>query len=242
MQGRVVLITGASSAIGEAAARLLAARGCSLAIGARRIDRLEALAGEIGAAGGKALPLELDVTSRESMDRFVAEALARFGRVDGLVNNAGLMILGPLADGKVDDWDRMIDVNLKGVLNGIAAALPHMHAQGSGHMILLGSTSGHAVSPLGGVYSATKFAIRAIADSLRKEGGTAIRTTLISPGATQTEIVDHVGHEEMTKGLLSIRPMALTAMVVAEAIAYAMEQPPEVDVSEILLRPIFQKD
>jgi NADP-dependent 3-hydroxy acid dehydrogenase YdfG len=117
-----------------------------------------------------------------------------------------------------------------------------MHAQGSGHMILLGSTSGHAVSPLGGVYSATKFAIRAIADSLHKEGGTAIRTTLISPGATQTEIVDHVGHEEMTKGLLSIRPMALTAMAVAEAIAYAMEQPPEVDVSEILLRPIFQKD
>jgi len=152
MQDKIVVITGKSSGIGEATARLLAGRGCKLVLGARRMDRLAALAGEINGSGGSAVAVELDVTSRESMGLFVQQALDRFGRIDVLVNNAGLMILGPLSDGQLDDWDHMLDVNVRGVLHGIAAALPHMLEQESGHMILIGSTSGHNVSPLGGVY------------------------------------------------------------------------------------------
>ena len=241
-QDKIVVITGASSGIGEAAARLLADRGCTVVLGARRMDRLAALADEINDAGGTAVAVELDVTSRESMDRFIGEALDRFGRIDVLVNNAGLMILGPLCDGEVEAWDHMIDVNLRGVLHGIAAALPHMLARESGHMILIGSTSGHRVSPMGGIYCATKFALRAIADTLRMEGGANVRSTLISPSATQTEIVDHVGHAQMEQALRAIRPQALEAGAVARAIAYAIEQPPEVDVSEILIRPTSLKD
>jgi len=242
MQGKVVAITGASSGIGEASARVLASRGCKLVLGARRMQRLSDIAGEINEAGGTAVAMELDVAGRDSMNRFVGAAIERFGRIDVLVNNAGLMILGPLAEARIDDWDHMIDVNLRGVLHGIAAAMPPMLDQGSGHIVLVGSTSGHRVSRMGGVYSATKFAIRAIADTIRIEGGDSIRSTLISPSATQTEIVDHVGHQAMQQALLSIRPKALTAETVANAIAYAIAQPPEVDVSEIVIRPAALKD
>ncbi|HEX8057803.1 MAG TPA: SDR family oxidoreductase [Novosphingobium sp.] len=242
MPEKVVAITGASSGIGEATARLLAAEGAKLVLGARRTDRLTGIANEIGAAGGGALGIELDVTRRDSMDAFVSEAVERFGRIDVFVHNAGVMMLGPWADLRRDDWDRMFDVNVKGVLNGIASALPHMLAQRSGHMILIGSTAGHHAVPLGGAYSATKFALRAIADSLRAEGGSSLRTTLISPSATRTEIVENVDHPIMREALVSRRDLMLSADDVARAIAYAIAQPPHVDVSEITVRPMSLKD
>ncbi|MBV1691655.1 SDR family oxidoreductase [Novosphingobium sp. G106] len=242
MSGKVVVITGASSGIGEAAARLLAKDGARLVLGARRTDRLTGLANEIVAAGGEALAVMLDVTARDSMDDFVGRAIERFGRIDVFVHNAGLMMLGPWAELRRDEWDRMFDVNVRGVLNGIASALPHMLDQQSGHMILIGSTAGHHVVPLGGAYSATKFALRAIADSLRAEGGTAIRATLISPSATRTEIVENVDHPIMREALLSRRDLMLSADDVARAIAYAIAQPAHVDVSEIIVRPTSLKD
>lgn len=242
MPKKVVAITGASSGIGEAAARLLAADGARLVLGARRTDRLTGLANEIAAAGGEALAVGLDVTRRDSMDAFVGEAIARFGPIDVFVHNAGVMMLGPWADLRRDEWDRMFDVNVKGVLNGIAAVLPHMLAQRSGHMILIGSTAGHHAVPLGGAYSATKFALRAIADSLRAEAGSALRTTLISPSATRTEIVGNVDHPIMRDALVSRRDLMLSAEDVARTIAYAIAQPSHVDVSEITVRPISLKD
>jgi NADP-dependent 3-hydroxy acid dehydrogenase YdfG len=240
--GKVVAITGASSGIGEAAARRLAADGARLVIGARRTDRLSRIAEEIESEGGTCLAAELDVTSRGSMDAFVQQALAAHGRIDVLVANAGVMLAAPLAEGRRDEWDRMIDLNIKGVLNGIAAALPPMMAQGSGHVILIGSNVGYRVPPMGGVYAATKFAVRAIAESLRVEGGKAIRSTLIAPGATRTEIVEHVEFPPIKQALLALRSEMLPAEAVAAAVAYAIDQPHEVDVSEILIRPIAMKD
>jgi NADP-dependent 3-hydroxy acid dehydrogenase YdfG len=220
----------------------LAKTGARLVLGARRTDKLSAIASEIDAAGGAAIATQLDVTSRASMNAFVDLARKRFGRIDVLVNNAGVMMLAPLAEVRYDDWERMIDVNLRGVLNGIAAALPHMLAQGSGHIVMIGSTSGRRVAPMGGVYAATKFAVRAIAESVRIEGGSAVRSTLISAGATQTELVDGVDHPMIREALLARRNDMLTADAVARAVAYAIEQPREVDVSEILVRPLKLKE
>lgn len=242
MANKVIAITGASSGIGEAAARLLARGGATVLIGARRVDRLARIASDIEAEGGTCLPVELDVTSRDSMDAFVRRAVEDCGRIDVMVHNAGVMIAAPLAEARRDDWDRMIDLNIKGVLNGIGAALPVMKAQGAGHMVLIGSNVGYRVPPMGGVYSATKFAIRAIAESLRVEGGKEIRSTLIAPGATQTEIVEHAGHPAIQGALRSLRPDMLAPEAVAAAIAYAVDQPHEIDVSEIIVRPISMKD
>lgn len=242
MSGKVIAITGASSGIGEAAARLLAGSGAKLVLGARRLERLEALAAEIRSQGGEAIPVQLDVADRAAMQAFVGVARERFGRIDVLVNNAGLMKLSPLAEAKQDDWDRMIDVNLRGALNGIAAALPHMMAQQSGHIIMVGSTSGHRVAPMNGVYAATKFAIRALAESIRLEGGSAVRSTLISPGATRTELVENVDHPMIREALKSRIADTLPVDSIARAIAYAIEQPHEVDVSEVLVRPLRIKD
>mgnify|MGYP003676908484 CR=1 FL=1 len=241
MTEKVIAITGASSGIGEATARLLSASGHRLVLGARRMDKLAAIAQSIEAQGGIAIPHELDVTNRESTKTFVDFAVSRFGRIDVLVNNAGVMYLAPLSDLRVDEWDRMIDVNIKGMLNGAAAALPHMQAQQRGHLVTVGSVAAYRVGPMNGVYAATKFAVRALAESFRVEGGTTIRSTLISPGAVATELFDKILHpqiQEMAKAKLD---EALSPEAIARAIVFAIEQPDNVDVSEILVRPMTNK-
>ena len=241
MNDKVIAITGASSGIGEASARLLARSGAKLVLGARRLEQLKAIAVDIEAQGGQAVAVELDVTSRDSMGAFVETAHSRFGRIDVLVNNAGVMLLAPLADLRTSEWERMIDVNVRGVLNGIAAALPHMLAQGRGHVVMVGSIAGHQVMPMNGVYAATKHAVRAIAESLRLEGGSAIRSTLISPGAVQTELFDNILHPQIQAMAKSRIDAALPVDSIARAIAYALEQPDDVDVNEIIVRPMVHK-
>jgi NADP-dependent 3-hydroxy acid dehydrogenase YdfG len=190
VRGKVVAITGASSGIGEAVARHLAARGAKVVMGARRVDRLAALADELKRAGGEAEPLALDVTKRADFGDFAKRAVDRFGRLDVLVNNAGLMPLSLFDELKVDEWDRMIDVNIRGVLHGIAAALPIFRAADSGHFVNVSSISGLQVAPTTGVYSGTKFAVRAISEGLRQEAGSKIRVTTICPGPVKT------GHQQ----------------------------------------------
>jgi NADP-dependent 3-hydroxy acid dehydrogenase YdfG len=241
MSNKVIAITGASSGIGAAAARLLAKSGAQLVLGARRQDKLAAVVREIESEGGAAIAVELDVTSAESMNAFIETARSRFGRIDVLVNNAGVMLLAPLADLRVAEWNRMIDVNIKGVLNGVAAALPHMKAQEGGHVVIVGSIAGIQVMPMSGVYAATKHAVRAIAESIRIEGGTAIRSTLIQPGATQTELFDNIEHDgirQVTQGRFNL---ALPVDAIARAIVYAVEQPDGVDVNEVTVRPMADK-
>lgn len=236
VQNKVVLVTGASSGIGEAIARDLAAAGAKVAIGARRVERLEALKAEIEAAGGEALAVGLDVTSRESVNAFVDAARERFGRVDVIVNNAGLMPLSPLAALKVDEWDQMIDVNVKGVLYGIAAALPVMEAQGYGQIINIASTAGHQILPSGAVYCATKFAVRAISEGLRMETD-KVRVTVVSPGATASELAHTITHEQTAAFVEEYRKQILPAEAIARAVRFAIEQPAEVDVNEVIVRP-----
>jgi NADP-dependent 3-hydroxy acid dehydrogenase YdfG len=185
--------------------------------------------------------VDLDVTSRDSMESFVETARSRFGRIDVMVNNAGVMLLAPLADLRIDEWDRMIDVNIRGVLHGAAAVLPRMLAQGSGHIVTVGSIAGHQVMPMNGVYAATKFAVRAIAESLRIEGGTAVRSTLISPGAVATELFDKILHPQIQQMAKARIGGALPVDSVARAIAFAIEQPDDVDVNEIIVRPLANK-
>ena len=192
IKGKVVAITGASSGIGEAAGRLLAAAGAKVVLGARRADRLEAIAGDIRKNKGEVEVAAIDVSKREDLVHFVEKAQDRFGRLDVLVNNAGLMPLSPLDDLRVDEWDRMIDVNIKGVLYGIAAALPVFQKQESGHFINISSVAGHRVTPTAAVYSGTKFAVRAISEGLRQEVGDKIRVTIISPGAVESELAETI--------------------------------------------------
>lgn len=236
LQGKVVAITGASSGIGEAAARYLAAAGACVVLGARRTDRLETLAGEIRAAGGTASFKALDVTDLANMQAFVAHAVSEFGRLDVIVNNAGVMPLSPLSAIKVDEWNRMIDVNIRGVLNGIAASLPVMNEQGNGQIVNLSSIGGHAVSPTAAVYCATKFAVRAISDGLRQETD-RIRVSVVSPGVTESELADSISDETARGAMRDFRRIAIPATAIARAIAYAIEQPSDVDVSEIIVRP-----
>ena len=233
---KVVLVTGASSGIGEATARLLAARGAKVVLGARRTDRLERIVGELRAAGAAAEHRALDVTSLDDMSAFVAFARERFGRVDVIVNNAGLMPLSPLEALKVDEWNRMIDVNIRGVLHGIAAGLPLMKAQGTGHFVNISSIGGHHVFPTSAVYCATKFAVNAISEGLRQES-TAIRVTVISPGVTESELASTITHPGAADAMKDFRAVAIPADAVARAILYAVEQPASVDVSEIIIRP-----
>ncbi|SHJ01329.1 NADP-dependent 3-hydroxy acid dehydrogenase YdfG [Roseomonas rosea] len=234
--GKTVLITGASSGIGEATARVLAARGARLVLGARRTDRLAALVAEIEAGGGQARHRALDVTSAQDMQNFVDFAEAEFGRVDVLVNNAGLMPLSPLNARKIDEWNRMIDVNIRGVLHGIAAVLPRMEGQGAGHVINVASIGAHAVSPTAAVYCATKFAVWAISDGLRQETD-RIRVTVISPGVTTSELADTITDDTARAAMTSFRAKAIPAEAIGRAIAYAIAQPDDVDVSEIIVRP-----
>ena len=233
---KVVLVTGASSGIGEATARELAAAGAKVALGARRVERLETLKAEIEAAGGTALALGLDVTSRESVQAFVDAARERFGRVDVIVNNAGVMPLSPLAALKVDEWDQMIDVNIRGVLHGIAAALPRMEAQGSGQIINIASTAGHQILATAAVYCATKFAVRVISEALRQETD-KVRVTVVSPGVTVSELAHTITHEDTAAFIDEYRKTAIPAEAIARAVRFAIEQPAEVDVNEIIVRP-----
>lgn len=236
IQGKVVAITGASSGIGEAAARVLAAAGAHVVIGARRTERLERLAGEIAGQGGSVRARRLDVTDRAQVQAFADHARAEFGRLDVIVNNAGVMPLSALEELKVDEWDRMVDVNIKGVLYGIAAALPIMQAQGSGQIVNLSSIGGHAVSPTAAVYCATKFAVRAISDGLRQETD-KIRVTVISPGTTASELADTITDPASRELMKEWRSITISAEAVANAILYAVSQPEDVDVSEIVIRP-----
>ncbi|WP_437312813.1 SDR family oxidoreductase [Sorangium sp. So ce385] len=236
IEGKVVVITGASSGIGEAAARLLARRGARVVVGARRTDRLEKLASAIRAEGGTVELRALDVTRRQDVADFVEFARAKFGRVDVIVNNAGVMPLSPLSSLKIEEWDRMIDVNIRGVLHGIAAGLPIMKAQGHGHFVNVSSIGGHMVVPTAAVYCATKFAVWAISDGLRQES-TDLRVTVISPGVTESELAETITDDSARQAMKEFRKTAISADAVARAIAFAIEQPDDVDVSEIVVRP-----
>ena len=242
IEGKVVVITGASSGLGESTARHLAQRGASVVLGARRLDRINALAAELTASGHPALAVQTDVTDRAQVQRLVNAAIARFGRIDVMINNAGLMPHSPLERLKVDDWDRMIDVNLKGVLYGIAAALPPMQAQKSGHIINVSSVAGHKVRPGGAVYSATKHAVRALSEGLRQEVKPYnIRTTVISPGAVDTELPNSITEPDVAANMRKVYEVAVPADAFARAVAYAMSQPDDIDINEILFRPTKQE-
>ncbi|RKI44905.1 SDR family oxidoreductase [Corallococcus sp. AB004] len=237
MKGKVVAITGASSGIGEATARLLASQGAKVVLGARRTDRLETLTGELRSKGGEARYKALDVTKREDVEGFVAFTLKEFGRLDVLINNAGVMPLSRLEELKLDEWNRMIDVNIRGVLHGIAAGLPVMKRQKAGQFINLSSIGGHAVSPTAAVYCATKFAVMAISEGLRQEVGADIRVTVISPGVTASELADSISDPASREYMREFRKDAIPADAIARAISYAISQPADVDVSEIIIRP-----
>ncbi len=240
--GKVVVITGASSGLGEATARLLARQGATVALAARRADRIDALATEISESGGNALAVKTDVSDREQVKALVDTVVEKFGKIDVMLNNAGLMPLAPLEELRTDEWDRMIDVNLKGVLNGIAAALPHMKEQKSGHFINVSSVYGHKLGPDATVYCATKFAVRALSEGLRQEVKPYnIRTTVISPGAVATELLEHIGNETIqaqTKEFVG--QIAVPADTFARMVAFAINEPANVDVNEILFRPTAQ--
>lgn len=239
IEGKVVVITGASSGLGAATARHLSANGAIVVLAARRADRIEALANELG---GKALAVATDVTDRQQVKQLVDKAVEAYGRIDVMLNNAGLMPLAPLEKLKTDEWDQMIDVNFKGVLNGIAAALPYMKEQKSGHFINVSSVYGHKLGPDATVYCATKFAVRALSEGLRQEVKPYnIRTTVISPGAVATELLEHISDREVqaqTKDFVS--KIAVPAETFARMVAFAINEPEDVDVNEILFRPTAQ--
>lgn len=241
IRDKVVVITGASSGLGEAAARLLAREGAKLVLGARRLDRLQALAGALSL--GEGAILQTDVTDVGQVRHLVDHAVETHGRVDVMINNAGLMPHSPLERGKVEDWDRMIDVNIKGVLYGIAAALPHMKTQKSGHIINVSSVAGHKVGPGGAVYAATKHAVRIISEGLRQEVKPYnVRTTIISPGAVATELPDSVTEPDVAEGVRALYDrVAIPADSFARTVVFAMSQPDEVDINEILFRPTAQE-
>jgi len=241
--GKVVVITGASSGLGEAAARHLAREGASVVLGARRADRIDALAGELARDGGRALAVATDVTDVAQVKRLVDAAVATCGRIDVIINNAGLMPQSPLERLKIDEWDRMIDVNIKGVLYGIAAALPHMKRQKAGHIINVSSVAGHKVRAGGAVYAATKHAVLALSEGLRQEVKPYnIRTTVISPGAVATELPDRISEPDVAADFHKFyEAFAIPADSFARAVAFAIAQPEEVDINEILYRPTRQE-
>jgi len=241
IEGKVVVITGASSGIGEATALLLAERGAKLVLGARREDRLEALADRIAKAGGSAVYASTDVKRRDDLSNLVKLAGDRYGKLDVLVNNAGIGPISPLDELRVKDWEEMIDINIKGVLYGIAAALPVFRKQGFGHFVNTASTAGIIVKPNMAVYAGTKFAVRAITEGLRQEAGDKLRVTIISPGFVRTDFADSMTNAEMKTQILdTMDKMAISPDAIARAIAFAIDQPAEVDVNEIIIRPTAQ--
>lgn len=239
---KVIVITGASSGLGEATAKHLAQKGAIVVLGARRADKLEAIVNDIKLKGGTATYLVTDVTSKVQVQALVDIAVTTYGKIDVLINNAGIMPIAPMAEVRTDEWDSMIDINIKGVLYGIAAALPIFQKQESGHFINLGSVAGIKVfSPGGTVYSGTKYAVRAISEGLRHEVGRNIRTTTIEPGAVDSELKHSTNHQESSKNVNEFYKMAIPAESVARAIAFAIEQPADVDINEIVMRPTVQE-
>ena len=243
IKNKVVVITGASSGMGAAAARHLAAEGASVVLGARRSDRIDAIAAEITKAGGNAIAVATDVTKRDDLKTLVDAAVKTFGRIDVLINNAGVMPLSPLDRLKIDEWDQMIDVNLKGVLYGIAAALPHMIERKSGHIINLSSVAGHKIFAGSTVYSATKTGVRIISDGLRQEVAPHnIRVTIISPGAVKTELLDHISEADVQKANQDyVGRVGVPAETFARLVAFAINEPEDVGINEILFRPTTQE-
>jgi len=229
---KIILLTGASSGIGEATARRLVAEGHQLIIGARRVARLEALREELGNIDC----LAIDVTLADDLQKMAQFALSRYGRIDVLINNAGVMPLSPMAALKVDEWRQTIDVNIHGVLNGIAAVLPIMQQQATGQIISVASIGAHAVYPRAAVYCASKFAVRAISEGLRQESEN-LRVTVVSPGVVESELADHITDESAKEAMQEFRRVALPADAIARAISWAIAQPDDVDVSEIIVRP-----
>ena len=241
--GKVVAVTGASSGIGEATVRLLASRGASVVLGARRVAQIENIAAEVRGRGGAAIACATDVTRREDLERLVDSAVQEFGRLDVLVNNAGISKIGPMSNIDVDGWSAMIDVNVKGVLHGIAAALPVFQRQGSGHFVTTVSTAGLMVVPDMAVYAATKNAVRTLLEGLRQESTDGVvRTTAISPGFVRTELdssIDDVAVRERIRR--SMDDFGLSPDAVAEAVAFAVEQARGVEIGEMTVRPTVQK-
>jgi NADP-dependent 3-hydroxy acid dehydrogenase YdfG len=242
IEGKIVVITGASSGLGEAAARMLSAEGATVILGARRSDRIQTVAKELEEKGAKALALRTDVTIADQVKKLVDSAVEKYGRVDVIINNAGLMPLSPLERLKIEDWDKMIDVNIKGVLYGIAAVLPFMKDQKAGHIINVSSVAGHKVNPGGAVYSATKTAVRVISEGLRQEVKPYnIRTTVISPGAVATELPSSATEPDVAAGVNKFYDdVAISSDSFARAVVFAMSQPDDMDVNEILFRPTKQ--
>jgi NADP-dependent 3-hydroxy acid dehydrogenase YdfG len=242
ISGKVVAITGASSGIGEATARHLATRGALVALGARRIDRLDGIVAEIRAAGGSAIACELDVTSESDVVGFVTQAVDAFGRLDVFIGNAGVSSLAPVAALDTAGWTSMIDVNLRGVLHGIVAAMPVFQAQGRGHFVTTVSTSGIKIVPTQAVYAATKNAVRTLLEGLRQEStdGT-IRTTSISPGYVRTELVDSITDARTRQqAQKSMADLGIPPEAVARAIVFAIEQPDDVEIGDLTIRPTRQ--
>lgn len=243
IKDKVVVITGASSGMGEAAAKHLSVLGATVVLGARRADRIEKLATEINDNGGKALAIAVDVTQRDQVKKFVDLAVEQFGRVDVILNNAGIMPLSPMDRLNVEEWDKMIDVNIKGVLNGIAAVLPYMKEQKSGQIINTSSVAGHKIFNGSAVYSATKFAVRALTEGLRMEVKPYnIRTTIVCPGAVKTELLEHITEADIQQanqdyvGSVGISPESF-----ARVVAFAIGQPEDVDINEVIFRPTSQE-
>jgi NADP-dependent 3-hydroxy acid dehydrogenase YdfG len=238
---KVVALTGASSGIGEATALLLAERGAKLVLGARRADRLEALAARITQAGGDVAWARTDVIRREDLTDLVTLARERFGKLDVLINNAGIGPISPLDDLRVEEWDAMIDINIKGVLYGIAAALPVFREQGYGHVVNTASTAAHRIVPNQSVYAATKTAVHVISEGLRQEAGDRLRVTVITPGFTRTDFADDVTNPEVKAQIATAKDtFAMPPDAIARAIAFAIEQPADIDVGEVIVRPTAQ--
>jgi NADP-dependent 3-hydroxy acid dehydrogenase YdfG len=241
IENKVIVVTGASSGLGEASVRSLARSGAKIVLGARRIERLEAIARDLGLDRDAAV--QTDVTDFEQVKRLVYHAIQRHGRLDVIVNNAGVMPLSPLERVKVKEWDRTIDVNIKGVLYGVAAALPHMKAQKSGHIINVASIAGHKVIPSGAIYSATKVAVRAISEGLRQElKAYNIRNTVISPGRIASELVDSIAEADIAADVRQRYADAISAEAFASTIEFVIRQPHDVDINEIVIRPTRQEN
>ena len=243
IQGKVVVITGASSGLGEATARMLSSHGATVVLGARRLDAIQKIATELSKTGGKTLAVKTDVVNKDQVKNLIDSAVQAFGRVDVLINNAGLMPHSPLDRLKVADWEQMIDVHIKGLMYGIAAALPHMIRQKSGHMIMVSSVAGHKVRPGSAVYAATKTAVRVIAEGFRQEVKPHnIRTTILSPGAVVTNLADSITEPDVQKAVRDFTAeFAISSDAFARSVVFAMGQPDDVDVNEILFRPTRQE-
>ncbi len=239
-EGKVAIITGASSGIGEATAKMLGDRGVKLMLAARRKERLQDLVSKIEQAGGTAAYQTVDVTNSQEVVALAQKTLDTYGKIDIAINNAGIMPLSRLEKLRVDEWDTTIDVNIKGVLYSIASVLPHMQSAKSGHIINISSVAGHKVFPGGAVYCASKYAVRAISEGLRQEVGGDIRCTIISPGAVATELTDSVKDPDASENITQVYQDAIAPDAIARAIAFAIEQPTEVDINEILVRPTAQ--